>query len=118
MHCVRVASDERPESVMELKVLSTWRERLKGLLGTTRQAPPVLLAHCASIHTHGMTYDLDVAFVGVGGKVLRVCRGLVPGCVESCWAARCVIERPARPGPWIERGDRLWVASVSVDGIG
>lgn len=118
MAVARVATDARPDRAMELKVLSTWRERLRGLLGTTPEARPVLLARCGSIHTFGMAYDLDVAFVGAGGKVLRVCRALPPSCAESCRGARCIVERPARPGPWIEQGDRLWVVSQSIDGLG
>ena len=34
MGYVRLTSDERPGLVLELRVLSTWRERLLGLLGT------------------------------------------------------------------------------------
>lgn len=99
-------------------MLTTWRERLRGLLGTGPDASPVMLALCASIHTFGMRYPLDVAFVGERGEVLRVHRGLGPGAVLSCAAARCVIERPAAEGAWLEEGEHLWAASISADGVG
>ena len=118
MPAARLLCDERPGEELEVTVLSTWRERLRGLLGTGPDAPPVMLAPCASIHTLGMRYPIDVAFVGERGEVLRVHRGLGPGEARSCGRARCVIERPAAEGAWVEEGEHLWVASISADGVG
>lgn len=119
MRCLaRLASEERPGRLLELRALRTWPERLRGLLGTGAEAEGVLLSRCSSIHTFGMRYPLDVAFLGERGEVLRVCRGLGPRCVASCHGARCVIERPARDGPWVEEGEHLWVASVTAEALG
>lgn len=118
MGVVRVCCDGRPGEVWELRLLATWGERLCGLLGTTPDARPVLLARCGSIHTLGMRYALDVAFVGERGEVLGVRRGLGPGALASQPGARCTVERPARDGPWLEEGDRLWVVSASLDVAG
>lgn len=115
---VRLVSDERGGLVYELRVLSTWAERLRGLLGTRSDAVPVLLTRCSSIHTYGMSYPLDVALVGELGEVLLVRRGLGSREVLSHPDARCVLERPAAPGPWPEEGEHLWVAAVSADGVG
>lgn len=104
--------------MLEVSVLSTWRERLRGLLGTGPAAGAVMLTLCSSVHTFGMRYDMDLAFVGERGEVLLVRRGVPPGRVCSEPRARCVIERPARDGAWVEEGEHLWVASVSADGLG
>lgn len=103
---------------LDLRVLCTWTERLRGLLGTGADTEGVLLSRCGSIHTFGMRYALDVAFVGEWGEVLRVCRGIGPRCTASCHGARCVIERPAREGPWVEEGEHLWAAAVTAEALG
>lgn len=118
MDCVRLASDERPEMVWEFRVLSSWASRMRGLLGMGPGAMPVMLARCHSVHTYGMGYPLDVAFVGSLGEVLRVCRDLDPGSCASCVGAACVLERPASKGPWVEEGERLWAVSLSVGMVG
>lgn len=118
MPAARLCCDESPDVLLEVAVLSTWRERLRGLLGTGPDAGPVMLALCSSVHTFGMRYSLDVAFVGERGEVLLVCRDLAPGRVRAHRRARCVIERPAREGEWLEEGEHLWVSAVSADGVG
>lgn len=118
MGLVRLRSDSRSGFECEPRVLRTWAERLRGLLGTDSRARPVLIARCGSIHTVGMSYAIDVAFVGDGGEVLRSERALPAGRVRSCPGARCVLERPAREGPWPERGERLWAVSASADSVG
>ncbi len=114
MEFVRVAADERPKELCELVVLGTWVKRLRGLLGTDERARPVLLTRCRSIHTCGMRYALDVAFVGERGEVLSVLRGLAPRRRVSCTKAVCVAERPASEDEWFEEGQHLWIVSVSL----
>lgn len=118
MAVARLRSDERPELTHELVVLSSWLERLRGLLGTGSDARAVLLARCGSVHTFGMRYPIDVAFVGERGEVLRVRRSVGPGRLCSCPGAECTVERPAREGDWLEEGEHLWIASVSADAAG
>ena len=115
---MRLVSDERPGTVYELRVLGTWLERLRGLLGTGPDAAPVMLVRCRSIHTFGMGYALDVAFVGERGEVLKVERGLEPRRFAAHPEACCVMERPARDGPWVEEGEHLWACSLSADAVG
>ena len=114
MGFVRLASDERPRLSLELRVLSTWPERLRGLLGTGPEAVPVLISRCGSVHTFGMRYPLDVALVGELGEVLSVRRGLGPREVFSHSDACCAIERPAAPGDWLEEGEHLWASALGV----
>ena len=118
MGYVRLSSDERPGLVLELRVLSSWRERLLGLLGTGPDAGPVMIARCGSIHTFGMRYPLDVALVGELGEVLAVRRGLAPGELFSHPDACCAIERPAEAGEWVEEGEHLWTSALGVSLVG
>lgn len=86
----------------------TFRERLKGLLGTSAEGMSgraLLIERCPSVHTFGMAYPIDVAFVGWDGRVLASARGVAPGRVLSCRGAAAAIERPASPGPWLREGD-------------
>jgi uncharacterized protein len=74
------------------------RARALGLAGL-RSPPPagvaLLLAPCPSVHTLGMRWALDLVWLGAAGEVVRVDRGVRPGRLRSCRAARAVIEVPA-----------------------
>lgn len=118
MMVARLRSDERPGLTHELVVLGGWVERLRGLLGTGPDASPVLLARCGSIHTFGMRYAIDVAFLGERGEVLDVVRAVEPGRFCSCLGAECVVERPSSGEAWLEVGEHLWIVSVSVGAAG
>lgn len=104
-------------ALMRCRVLKTVQERMRGLLGTTKESEPVVLLRCSSIHTWGMRYDIDVAFVSGGGKVLKVVRGLAPGRMVSASDAQYVFERPASDGPWPREGSWLSLAVVD-DAVG
>jgi uncharacterized protein len=72
--------------------------RLAGLAGLRTPPPPgvaLLLAPCRSVHTLGMRWALDLVWLGAGGEVVRVDRGVPPGRVRRCRAARAVLEVPA-----------------------
>lgn len=103
-----VCADEPPHQ--SFCVLRSWRERLVGLLGTSRgdcAARPVLLTGCSSVHTFGMRYPIDVAFVDERGVVVGAQRGLAPGrlmrATGACWA----LERPSSRAVWPVAGDVL-----------
>lgn len=87
-----------------VRVLAGFRERLRGLLGTGTDAGAVVLERCGAIHTHGMRYAIDVAFLGADGRVLASVRGLPPGGSARSPGAVRVVERPASALPWPEVG--------------
>lgn len=116
MAMARFGIDERPGAAVEARVLNSWAQRLRGLLGTGPGAEPVVLTRCSSVHTFGMTYALDVAFVGETGEVVDVVRGLSPGKVVSDARAWCVFERPAQEGDWLAAGEHLWTSAVWGEG--
>ncbi len=89
--------------------------RLRGLLGTCRGdelARLVLLTPCSSIHTFGMAYAIDVAFVSAAGVVVGSLRGVGPWRVESALGARYVLERPSSTAPWPQAGEELWLSEL------
>lgn len=92
---------------LRFRALTRWFERLRGLLGTNREAAPVALVDCSSIHTFGMRYPLDVALVRSDGRVLRVGRSLPAGRVLSARGAWIALERPACPDAWMRAGEMV-----------
>src|SRR5215210_4887921 len=86
-------------------VAVSWRARLLGLAGL-RALPPgggLLVPRCRSVHTFGMRFALDLVWLDAGGRVVRVDRGVPPGRLRACRAARSVVELPAAGDR--ERGD-------------
>ena len=49
------------------EVADTWRSRRKGLLNRDGITGSMLLTPCKSVHTLGMRFDLDIAFLRGGG---------------------------------------------------
>ena len=93
--------------LLVFRVLSGPFERLKGLLGTKADADPVALMGCSSVHTVGMAYRLDIAFVGRSGAVLAVWRSVPPGRLLANSRAWVTLERPHRRGTWLAQGEMV-----------
>jgi uncharacterized membrane protein (UPF0127 family) len=72
---------------------SAW-ERLRGLLGRPSLGPGegLWLEPCAMVHTVGMRYALDLAFIDRRGRVCRLVHGLAPARLAGCAAARTTLE--------------------------
>jgi uncharacterized membrane protein (UPF0127 family) len=87
-------------SLPDVPVATGFGSRLRGLAWRERsQAPPgLLIPRCASVHTFGMRFELDVYFLDGGGCVLRVCRRVPPRRVVWCRGACAVLEIPAAEG--------------------
>ena len=90
-----------------------FRSRLLGLAFLDASDLPrshaLLLPRCASIHTFGMRFPIDVAFLDGDGLVLRVIRDLPPRRFRKCRRAAACLEahtgelsrflrRPTPPG--------------------
>src|SRR3954465_2772892 len=87
----------RPFWGCALYVASSWRARLLGLAGLCGLPPRtgLLLPRRRSVHTFGMRFALDLVWLDAAGTVVRVDRGVPPGRVRACRAARAVVELPA-----------------------
>ena len=62
------------EVLASLEVATSRRARRKGLTGRDGFEGALLLRPCASVHTAGMHFDLDVAFCDEDLKVLETVR--------------------------------------------
>lgn len=79
-----------------LVVASHFFDRARGFLAPRPPNTLLLIAPCCSVHTFGMRFPLDVAFIGKGGKVLKSWRCVKPGKVLRCRGATGVLERESK----------------------
>lgn len=72
----------------------TRRERRRGLLGRDglSAGSALVLTPCNTIHTVGMRFPLDVAFVDRHGRVRHIVRNLPPTRISVCFTAKSTIE--------------------------
>lgn len=78
---VRVVHDDSGVRVgSKVAVADSWWRRLRGLLARPpmKEGEGFLLLECGSVHTVGMTYPIDVAFLDGEGTVVRNIAGLGP----------------------------------------
>jgi uncharacterized protein len=92
----------------KVRVARGWRVRLLGLalLRRERAGPGLLIPLCASVHTFGMRFELDLIFLDREGRSLRELQGVGPGRVVTCRGAAGVLELPARVYPGAATGRR------------
>lgn len=88
----------------------TWFARLIGMIGTNRSVwenRQLLIVPCKAIHTFGMGYALDVAFIDCDGKILTIHHAVKPGRIlRGPHTTMATIERPAQEGSWYRPEDR------------
>ena len=101
-----------PYDYLRFRVLDRPLQRLRGLLGTDGDADPVVLLDCDAIHTFGMRYRIDVAFVERGGLVLGAWNSVPPGRHLRCKGAWAALERPHERGRWLARGEHIRMRQV------
>ncbi len=95
-----------------LYLASRFFSRCKGLLFTEPSACMLLLTPCKSIHTFGMGYAIDVAFLDAAGKVLEVHRDVPPRRLVKNRKAHSALERASRPlDPWLTVGEQVGLKS-------
>ena len=80
---------------LPIEVASTRVARRRGLLGRGRIEGVLVIVPCRQVHTFGMRFPIDVAFVSRRGRVLRVLT-MGPGRVSRpVVRSRWVLEGPA-----------------------
>ena len=79
---------------------TSFRTRLRGLSRRERAdaGPGLLIPRCASVHTFGMRFPLDLFFLDREGRVISVRRGVPPRRVAWQWGAHSVLEIPSPQG--------------------
>jgi len=83
------------EVLASAEVASTRQARRRGLLGRDGVEGALVLTPARAVHTLGMRFDLDVAFVARDGTVLAVCQMRRRRVGRPRWRARSVIEAEA-----------------------
>lgn len=85
-----------PFGALDVRVADTPRARLLGLAGL--HEPPcgagLLLPRTRSIHTFGMRFALDLAWLDRDGRVVRLDRAVPPCRMRACRSAHAVVEVP------------------------
>ncbi|WP_334145077.1 DUF192 domain-containing protein [Rhabdothermincola sp.] len=104
--------DERVLATLE--VAESVRGRTRGLLGRDGIEGAILLRPAKSVHSFGMRFPIDVAFVDRELVVVRTCRLRPNRITLPVWRAHGVIEAEAGAfGRWgLAPGDRLEVRGL------
>ncbi|MDZ7678445.1 MAG: DUF192 domain-containing protein [Acidimicrobiales bacterium] len=83
------------EVLASLEIADGRRDRSRGLLGREGIEGAIYLTPCRSVHTFGMRFPIDVAFVDADLVVARIV-SMRPGRItRPCWPARGAIEAEA-----------------------
>lgn len=83
--------------------------RARGLLGSNPIKEVLVLTPCKSVHTFGMKYDLDVAFVDKEGTVLAVYHKVKPNTIVRQRGAALVLERYHDQSPWFQMYQKVGI---------
>ena len=83
------------EVLAPAEVAASRGARRRGLLGREGIQGVLVLAPARAVHTFGMRFDLDVAFVDRQGVVVDVCRMRRNRLGRPRWRARSVLEAEA-----------------------
>ncbi len=93
---VPVIVNERTGCVLasSVEVAQTSQARRRGLLGRDRLAPDaaLVISRCNAVHTIGLRFAIDVAFVDARGRVRKIVRDLPPWRMAMSPLASSVIE--------------------------
>ena len=83
-----------------MAVAQSRRARVLGLALMERPSDDraLLIPGCRSVHTFGMRFALDIAFLDREGALLRLDRAVPPGRVRYCREAAGVLETGAGAG--------------------
>ena len=71
------------------------RSRARGLLGRTGIEGALVLSKCRSVHTIGMKFAIDVAYLDAEGVVLKVSKMRRHRVGVPVWKAKTVVEAEA-----------------------
>lgn len=99
-----------------------WYSRLRGLLARTPLAKDgsqaLLIRPCASVHTFGMGYPLDLVYLDRNGVVLALREHLKPWRVSACAKAAVTVEFHAGALAQLQpRVGERWIWCVTARGV-
>lgn len=83
------------EVLASLEVATNPRRRARGLLGRDGIDGALLIPKCRSVHTFGMRFPIDVAFLDKEQRVVKVVTLGRSRMTAPVWSARSVVEAEA-----------------------
>jgi uncharacterized membrane protein (UPF0127 family) len=87
---------KQEENIATLCIFSTenMKERTKGLLHlpVLQKNQGLLLNHCRSIHTIGMSYTIDVIYLAKNNEIIKIVDRLKPYRMSACILANRTLE--------------------------
>jgi len=96
---------------VKVKTVTSYYARMRGLLGTSQHQLDFEALHllpCKGVHTFGMKYAIDLAFLDGQGEVIMRKENVAPNRIcPSPKGTHSVVERPANVLPWLQIGDRI-----------
>ena len=92
---------------MRVEVAASLPAKLCGLLFAKPDGRLLVMLSCHDIHTFGMSYPIDVAFLDGTLRVIEAHRNVPPGRRLRCAGAWAVVERASAPwAGWYRPGRR------------
>ena len=83
------------EVLASLEVADSPRHRARGLLGRDGFDGALLIPRTRSVHSFGMRFDLDVAFLAADRRVIKIVALPRNRVTAPVWSARSVVEAQA-----------------------
>jgi uncharacterized protein len=97
------------ERICPVEVARSFRERSRGLMGRDGIDGALLLRPASSVHTFGMRFAIDVAFLDRDDVVLRVVTMRPNRLGRPALRARSIVEAEAGALRELRPGDRLTI---------
>ena len=72
-------------------------EKMRGLLGRPQleEDQALLITSCSSVHTIGMAYPIDLAFLDKGWEIKKIVKSLIPWRMVCSFGSNMVLEMPS-----------------------
>ena len=102
-----------PDGAAPVLFAGTCSQRVRGLLARRPTACTLVLMPCCDVHTFGMRYRLDIAFVDAAGCVVAAYRDVGPFRRLRHRESVAVLERfSSCSTPWFRPGDHVGMVGL------
>ena len=104
-----------PGGSLRVRVADSFVSRALGLLvgAPLNSTEALLIAPCSSIHTFGMRYPIDVAFIDADARIVRIYQHVRPGRLRFALGARAALELHAGAAVRLGLGAGVHLAALA-----
>ncbi len=94
MNTIRCLFVNAENTNIQVEVATSLAARLRGLLGRNELTSDsaLLISPCNSVHTFGMRFPIDVAYLDQHLRVIKTVTNLKANRASMCWPAKQVME--------------------------